>query len=158
MTFVPTQLKDYGLPDAFFSWIWVNSEKKHFKVLYNGAKVESSAGWTFDREKLLAKTLLHECAHGVLHHAIIREMIVKDPANPLPGLGAEHEQEAWFYGISVWAVLVGDHAFWTYKRKPAQTTTRTPREVAFSLDDTLTQWQGRLESKSESKARKKTNS
>lgn len=113
--FVSSALKDYGLPEAFVSWIWVRPKEKLLTILYNGQKIQMAPG----RHKTLEKTLLHECAHGVLHHEVIAGKLAQNPLKLLPGLDASHEQKAWLYAMIVWGVLVGDHARWIHENGSA---------------------------------------
>jgi hypothetical protein len=108
-------LKERGLPGAFRSWIIANFDEKHFDIIYDGVRIEEAAKSLFEKEKLLEKILLHECAHGVLHREVIRSMLNQNPSIN-PRLEPRHEQEAWLYAILVWAVFAGDHARWTREK------------------------------------------
>jgi hypothetical protein len=111
--FVAVRLATYGLPDEFISWIMANLEGRKLTILYDVSKLARSAASAFEREKGLAKILLHECAHAVLHRGVIEDMLAARPEDMLPSLQPEHEQDAWLYAGVVWSVMVGDHAYWT---------------------------------------------
>lgn len=65
---------------------------------------------TYAKDKCLAKAVLHEIGHAVLHMESIRKKIKDDGIRVT--LNAEHEREAWLYSSLVWGLLTGAHSVW----------------------------------------------